>query len=87
MTTKLDSPLRREITVEGHPYTVVLTPAAVRITPKGGRKGIELAWKDLLSGEKALAVALNASLANLPPAEEKRREGKVKTVTRRVGRK
>jgi hypothetical protein len=32
MTAKLDSPLRREIEVEGQPYTVLLTPAYVRIT-------------------------------------------------------
>ena len=68
MTTKLDSSLRREIEVEGRPYTVLLTPAYVRITAKGKRKGLELSWKELLNGDKALAVALNASLANLPGA-------------------
>jgi len=30
---------------------------------KGRRKGQELAWKDLVSGDAALAVALNATLA------------------------
>ena len=33
------------------------------IVPKGKRKGRQLAWRDLVSGEAALAVALNASLA------------------------
>lgn len=33
-----------------------------KLTPKGRRKGHELRWKDLVSGEAALAVALNASL-------------------------
>ncbi len=66
MTTKLDSALRREIEVAGHPYTVLLTPEYVRVTPKGKRKGLELPWKELLNGDKALAAALNASLGNLP---------------------
>jgi len=30
--------------------------------PKGKRKGQELAWRDLVGGEAALAAALNASL-------------------------
>jgi hypothetical protein len=33
--------------------------------PKGRRKGVEIAWKDLVSGEAALAAALNASLGRL----------------------
>jgi hypothetical protein len=37
---------------------------------KGRRKGLELSWKDLVSGEAALATALNASVAkgSLPEA-------------------
>jgi hypothetical protein len=62
MTTKLDSPLKREIEVDGRTYTVTLTPHSVRLTQKGRRKGLELVWRDLVSGEEALAVALNASL-------------------------
>ena len=30
--------------------------------PKGKRNGLEIAWKDLVSGDAALATALNASL-------------------------
>jgi len=30
--------------------------------PKGKRNGLELAWKVLVSGEAALATALNASV-------------------------
>jgi hypothetical protein len=30
--------------------------------PKGKRKGIVLAWKDLLSGDAGLAAALQASV-------------------------
>ena len=63
MATKLDKPLRREVDIDGAPYMVTLSPAGVKLVPKGKRKGLELAWKALISGEAALATALNASLA------------------------
>ncbi len=66
MVTRLDTALRREITAEGRPFTVTLTREGIKIVPKGKRNGIELAWTDLVNGEAALAVALNASLARLP---------------------
>ena len=62
MTTKLDKPLSREIEVNGEPYVVTISPEGLKLVRKGRRKGQELAWKDLLSGEAALAAALNASL-------------------------
>jgi hypothetical protein len=62
MTTKLEKSLKREISIKGKPYVVTLTPEGLKLTAKGRRKGQELAWKDLISGEAALAVALNASL-------------------------
>lgn len=62
MTTRLEGTLKREIYVDGEPYTIILTPLGLRLVPKGRRKGLELNWKDLLSGEQALAAALNASL-------------------------
>jgi hypothetical protein len=63
MATKLEKPLKREITVGGMPYIVTLTPEGLKLVPKGKRKGQELAWSALVSGDAALAVALNASLA------------------------
>ena len=62
MTTKLDKSLKREIAIEGEPFIVTIDPLGLKVTPKGKRKGHELAWKDLVSGEAALAVALNASI-------------------------
>ena len=62
MTTKLDKTLKREIAIDGEPFIVAIDPLGLKVTPKGKRKGHELAWKDLVSGEAALAVALNASL-------------------------
>ena len=63
MITKLDKPLKRQIAIKGKPYIVTLTAAGMKVTAKGHRKGQELAWIDLISGQAALAVALNASLA------------------------
>lgn len=62
MTTKLEKDLKREIVVKGEPYVVTISPAGLKLVPKGKRKGLELAWKDLVSGDAALAVALRASL-------------------------
>jgi hypothetical protein len=60
--TKLQGILRREIDIDGKPFTLAISPEGLKLTPKGGRKGQELRWKDLVSGDAALAVALNASV-------------------------
>jgi hypothetical protein len=60
--TKLEGTLRREISIDDKPYTLTLSPEGLKLTAKGRRKGHELRWKDLVTGEAALAVALNASL-------------------------
>jgi hypothetical protein len=62
MTTKLDKVLKREIDINGEAYILTLSPEGLKLTVKGRRKGQELAWKDLVNGEAALATALNASL-------------------------
>ncbi len=62
MTTKLEKDLKREIVVKGEPYVLTISPQGLKLVPKGKRKGLELAWKDLVSGDAALAVALRASL-------------------------
>jgi hypothetical protein len=69
MTTKLDRPLKRELSIGGKPYTLTITSDAMHLIPKGHRKGYELAWVDLVSGDAALATALNASLARGPKWE------------------
>ena len=62
MTTKLDKSLKREIEVDGELYIVTLAPEGLKIVPKGKRKGHEVTWKELVSGQAALAAALGASL-------------------------
>ena len=71
MTTRLDGPLKREITIGGADYTLTITPVGMTLTLKGRRKGFDLEWKDLVSGDAAMAMALNASLTapNLAPPD------------------
>lgn len=71
LTTKLDSPLKRELSVMGKPYTLTVTPEGFNLALKGRRKGYQLAWADLVSGDAALATALNASLARAPEPNSK----------------
>jgi len=70
MTTKLDKTLKREISVADQPYIVAIDPQGMKITVKGRRKGRELLWKDLVSGDAALSVALNASVGGEGGSEE-----------------
>ena len=63
MATKLDKILKRELDVNGEPYILTLSPQGLKLVPKGKRNGHELAWTDLVSGQAALAAALQASLA------------------------
>lgn len=65
MTTKLDKPMKREISVDGRAYTLTLDAEKLRLTEKGRRKGVELDWKALIGGEAALASALSASVENV----------------------
>jgi hypothetical protein len=62
MATKLRNALKRELEIGGKPYVLTIGPDGLKVVPKGKRKGRELAWRDLVSGDAALAVALNASL-------------------------
>lgn len=62
MATKLEKPLKREVLVDGKPYMLTLTPEGLKLVPKGKRNGQEISWRALVSGEAALATALNASL-------------------------
>lgn len=64
--TRLDEgQLKREISIKGKPYVLTLTPDGMKLTQKGRRKGLMLAWDDLVSGEAAIATALNATLAQV----------------------
>ena len=62
MATKLEKALKREIQIEGKPYTLIIDREGLRLMEKGRRKGLELAWRDLVSGQAGLSAALQASL-------------------------
>lgn len=63
MATRLDKTIKRELDVDGKLYTVSVSPRGIRMVPKGGRKGYEISWEALLSGDVELRRDLNMSLA------------------------
>jgi hypothetical protein len=78
MVTKLDRPLKRELKIKREPWIVTLSPTALKLTRKGRRKGLELEWEALISGDAALAAALSASLA--PKQKTKKKRGPLRLV-------
>ena len=62
MATRLDKTIKRELELGGKLYTVSVSPGGVRIVPKGGRKGHEISWEALVSGDVELRRDLNMSL-------------------------
>jgi len=63
--TKLDKPLKRELRLKRDAYVLTIDPDGFRLTRKGRRKGVTIAWKDLVSGDAAMTAALNASVGRL----------------------
>jgi hypothetical protein len=62
--TPLDKPLRRALEIGDRSYTLSLDAEGLKLTEKGKRKGIELRWADLVSGDAGLAAALQASVGD-----------------------
>ena len=62
--TKLDKPMRREVQIGDQVYTLTISPDGLKLVEKGRRKGLELAWSALVSGDAALASALQASVGD-----------------------
>ena len=92
VATVLDKELKRQVIVDGVDYTVAVDPEGIRLTTKGKRRPeVELRWRDLLSGDAAMAVALNATLltkrrAPAQPATEQRADRAEKPATKRQQR-
>ena len=63
--TRLDKALKRELRVKKDAYVLTIDPDGFKLTKKGRRKGIDIAWRDLVNGDAAMAVALNASVGKL----------------------
>lgn len=62
MTPKLDHILKRELKIGRELYTVSMSPEGVKITLKGRRKGHEISWEALLSGDAELTQNLRMSV-------------------------
>jgi len=62
MTARLDKIIKREVELDGELYTVSMSPEGVKITPKGKRRGHEISWRALLSGDAELTQQLKISL-------------------------
>ena len=62
MTPKLDHPIKREIKIGRELYTVIMSPDGVKIALKGRRKGREISWETLLSGDHELTQQLKMSV-------------------------
>jgi predicted component of type VI protein secretion system len=77
MTTRLDKTLKRELILEGRTFILAVSPEGLKLTLKGKRKGQELRWGDLVSGDAALATALNASLGSFAADEAPARKVRV----------
>ena len=67
MTTPLEKPVRRAVQINGEPYVVTIEQSGLRLVRKGHRKGIDVAWEQILAGEVALAAQLAGSL--VPPED------------------
>jgi hypothetical protein len=63
--TPLQKTLKRLVPINGRDYVIAISPQGLKLAPKGKRRGIELQWEALVSGEAALAAALQASAGHL----------------------
>jgi hypothetical protein len=50
MATKLLKEIRREIEIDGEPFTVTISPSGLRLTRKRFRSGRALSWRALWQG-------------------------------------
>jgi hypothetical protein len=62
MATKLDKVLKREIELDGQAYIAAISPDGIKVTKKGFRKGNEISWRAIVSGDAGLNEDLSASV-------------------------
>jgi hypothetical protein len=62
MATKLDKVLKREIELDGQSYIAAISPEGIKVTKKGFRKGNEISWRQIISGDAGLNADLSASV-------------------------
>ena len=49
MALPLERTLKREVVIDGTPYTVTVSPLGVKLVRKGFRKGRAVSWRALLA--------------------------------------
>jgi hypothetical protein len=52
--TPLDKPLKRQIDIDGQPFTLTLDATGIKITKKAHRNGIEVHWADLIKNDPSM---------------------------------
>ena len=62
MAVKLEKTIKRELELDGRTYTIAIAPEGVKVTEKGKRKGREISWRAIISGDAQLAEELKTSL-------------------------
>ena len=67
MATKLDKTIKRELEHKGQVYTVTISPDGIKVTRKGARKGHELSWDSIVSGDAELYRDMKISIDALKP--------------------
>ena len=76
MATLLEKTLKREVRIGDRSYIVAISPLTLKLTPKGKRRGLELNWESLVSGDTALAAALDASVGRFTADEGRPKRSK-----------
>lgn len=62
MAVKLEKAIKRELEMDGKTYTVQFAPEGIKVTEKGKRKGREITWRAIISGDAQLAEDLKKSI-------------------------
>jgi len=62
MAVKLEKTIKRELEMDGRSYTIAIAPEGVKDTEKGKRKGREISWRSIISGDAQLAEDLKISI-------------------------
>ena len=68
MATKLLKEIRREIEIDGEPFTVTISPSGLRLTRKRFRSGRALSWRALWQGADGTGSNETADERTLPGA-------------------
>jgi hypothetical protein len=55
VATKLEKPIKRELEIDGTAYMITISPEGVKVTQKGYRKGQEISWRSIITGDSATA--------------------------------